>query len=29
MTDHRGFVGCGWLELASLSLVALVACGSA
>ena len=29
MTDHRGFVGRGWLEFASLSLVALVACGGA
>ena len=27
MTDYRGFVGRGWLGLASLSLVVLVACG--
>ena len=29
MTDYRGFVGRGWLEVASLSLVAVVACGGA
>ena len=29
MTDHRGFVARGWLGLASLSLVVIVACGGA